>query len=69
MNKSTLSKYSNSELVQALSSGRKLERETSAEVILLLSELDRRKLYRDEGYPSLFAVSYTHLTLPTTYTV
>ena len=54
MDKSTLSKYSNSELVLALSLGRKLEREICAEVILLLSELDGRKLYRDEGYPSLF---------------
>ena len=45
MDESALSKYSNSEIVLALSSGRKLERETSAEVILILSELDRRKLY------------------------
>jgi 5-methylcytosine-specific restriction endonuclease McrA len=39
------------------------ERRTTAELIALLAEVDSRKLYRGEGYPSLFMYCRHHLHL------
>jgi len=50
-----LSNISNSELMVNLKALTLREREAIAEVILHLSEVDRRRLYRDAGYSSLFA--------------
>ena len=50
MDRCTISEYGNSELVQALSSGRRLERETSAEVIRkVLKEYKQRHCPRERA--------------------
>ena len=43
------------ELLDATTRAVDRERRTTAELVTLLAELDRRKLYLGEGYPSLFA--------------
>ncbi len=50
-----LSKLSDNLLVTTLISLSKEETKATAQMLLHLAELDRRKLYRQLGYPSLFA--------------
>jgi len=50
-----MKEVSNKELVEALKKLKGRENEIIAELIKYLSEIDSRKLYREEGYPSLFA--------------
>ena len=49
-----LSGISDEELADKLKNLRQNEREAIAEIVLHLSEMDRRGIYRDMGYPSLF---------------
>lgn len=51
----SISSLSNEALVEELKKLRRIERETSADILLYLSEIDRRQFYRDLGYSSLFS--------------
>jgi hypothetical protein len=55
MNLPSLNHLSQQELVDALNDLRKKESVALADIVLHLSEVDSRKIYRDLGYPSLYA--------------
>ena len=57
------SHYSKFELLKLVVTTRTRERETTADLVLALREFDRRKLYRDEGYTSLYAFCQEKLKL------
>jgi hypothetical protein len=46
---------SNTELIEKLSAAVKLERRTTAEILELIREIERRRLYLEQGHTSLFA--------------
>ena len=56
--------YSNDRLMDELHAHRKDERRSCVRVLRILEEIDRRKLYAELGYPSLFqfCVSAMHLS-------
>ena len=56
--------YSNDRLMEELHSHRKDELSSCVRVLRILEEVDRRKLYAERGYPSLyqFCVSVLHLS-------
>ena len=59
-----LKNYSNDQLISELHAHREDERRSSVRVLRILEEVDRRKLYAELGYPSLyqFCVSALHLS-------
>ena len=46
---------SNKELIQKTNQLRLKEKEVLCELLVYLGEIDKRKLYRDEGYSSFYA--------------
>ena len=50
-----LDNLSNGSLVENLKSFRKMENEAISEIVLHLAEVDKRALYRELGYSSLFS--------------
>ena len=65
----SIAELTDRELLDAATRAVDRERRTTAELIALLAELDRRKLYLGEGYPSLFAycTQTLHLSEPAAY--
>src|SRR5436189_4065126 len=55
MNIPNLDKLSNGSLVENIQGLRKMENEAISEIVLHLAEVDKRALYRELGYSSLFS--------------
>ncbi len=56
----------NEQLLADVATAAGRERETTARLIVLLSEIDSRRLYLGEGYSSLFTFCTQRLTCPNT---
>ena len=55
MNKETVENLTNNELITKLYALDKIETETVSKLLLFLGEIDKRKLYLEAGYSSLFS--------------
>src|SRR5689334_22804390 len=66
----SITRLSDDELLTETRRAAILERRRTVELIALLAEVDARKLYRGEGYPSLFmyCTSALHLSEAAAYT-
>jgi len=57
----SLQSLSDNSLLDFVKNLKQVENQTLAELVLYLSEVDTRKLYRDSGFSSLFSYCTTEL--------
>src|SRR3954465_7541204 len=67
--RSTVAQLSDEDLLARIHLAAQAERRATAQLVALLIELDSRRLYLGEGFPSLFAycTDALHLSEPATY--